>query len=77
VVHADLANPALQLEGVGAPDRRDALYRLSALDQTLPWPPGRVRLPGPDPDFAYRVTAQVPGDALAGGALRPGGAGRV
>ncbi len=65
VVHADLANPALQLEGVVAQDRSDALYRLSALDQTLDWPPGRVTLPGLDPAQTYRVTAQAPGDAAA------------
>ncbi len=65
VVHADLANPALHLEGVVATDKSDALYRLSALDQTLIWPPGRVTLPGLDPDRSYRVSAQAPGDAAA------------
>ena len=50
VVHADLANPALLLEGVVAPDQSDALYRLAAVDHTLTWPPGRVTLPGLDPD---------------------------
>lgn len=65
VVHADLGNPALQLDGVVAADKSDALYRLSALDHTLVWPPGRVTLPGLDPERTYRVTAQAPGDAAA------------
>jgi alpha-galactosidase len=65
VVHADLPNPALQLDGVVATDASDALYRLSALDHTLPWPPGRVPLPGLDPDRAYRVAVQPPGDGPA------------
>ncbi len=72
VVHADLANPALLLEGVVAQDRSDALYRLAALDHTLTWPPGRVTLPGLDPDRRYHVTAQPPGPVLGGGTWAPG-----
>ncbi|WP_324533579.1 alpha-galactosidase [Actinotalea sp.] len=71
VVHADLTNPALQLEGVVAPDGGEALYRLSALDLTLTWPAGRVTLPGLDPDRTYRVTAQAPGDEVAHGPWAP------
>ena len=63
VVRADLPHPALQLDGVVAADRLDALYRLSALDQTPASPPGRVQLPGLDPDTTYQVCAQPPGDA--------------
>jgi alpha-galactosidase len=62
VVHADLPNPALQLDGVVAADRTDALYRLSALEHTLTWPPGRVPLPGLDPERSYQISAQPPGD---------------
>ncbi|NLI19073.1 MAG: alpha-galactosidase [Actinomycetales bacterium] len=71
VVHADLGNPVLELEGVVAADRREALYRLSALDHTLTWPPGRVTLPGLDPDVVYHVTAQPPGDAVTRGPWAP------
>ncbi|MFZ1411194.1 MAG: alpha-galactosidase, partial [Micropruina sp.] len=63
VVHEDLSNPAILLEGVVAADRSDALYRLAAIDFTLTWPLGRVTLPGLDPDRTYLVTAQAPGDA--------------
>ena len=62
VVRADPTNPALSLDGVVAADRGDALYRLSALDHTVTWPAGRVKLPGLDPDVRYRVRAQAPGD---------------
>ena len=67
VVRADLPDPALQLDGVVAADRRDAFYRLSALDQSPTWPPGRVPLPGLDPDTTYQVCAQAPGDAAVVG----------
>jgi alpha-galactosidase len=70
VVHADLGNPALLLEGVVARDRTDALYRLAALEHTLTWPPGRIQLPGLDPDRTYRVSAQAPGDVPARGSSR-------
>jgi len=71
VVHADLGNPVLDLEGVVAADRREALFRLSALGHTLTWPPGRVTLPGLAPDVVYHVTAQAPGDAVAHGPWAP------
>ncbi|KQW47533.1 alpha-galactosidase [Nocardioides sp. Root1257] len=67
VVRADLANPALQLDGVVAEDRRDALFRLSALDHSATRPPGRVPLPGLDPDTTYTVRAQAPGDVAVNG----------
>jgi alpha-galactosidase len=63
VVHADLANPALLLDGVVAQDGSQALYKLVAVEHTLTWPPGRVTLPGLDPDRTYRVAALTPADA--------------
>jgi alpha-galactosidase len=74
VVHADLANPALLLDGVVARDGSRALYKLVSVDHTLTWPPGLVTLPGLDPDSDYRVAALTPANAeqvLAG----PEGAG--
>jgi alpha-galactosidase len=56
VVRADLVPDGLQLDGVVAPDGREALFRLSALDLTLGQPAGRVRFPGLAADTAYRVT---------------------
>jgi alpha-galactosidase len=63
VVHADLANSALLLDGVVAQDASQALYKLVAVDHTLIWPPGRVTLPGLDPDRTYRVAALTPSNA--------------
>lgn len=56
VVRADTVPDGLQLDGVVAPDGREALFRLSALDLTLGQPAGRVRFPGLAPEKAYRVT---------------------
>ena len=67
VVRADLLDPSLQLDGVVAPDRSDALFRLSALDHALTWPSGRVPLPGLDPGTTYAVCAQAPGDRWVNG----------
>jgi alpha-galactosidase len=71
VVNADVDIPGLELTGVVARDRGAALYRLSALEHALTSPPGRVPLPGLDPDRVYRVTAtatpNVPGPAAGSG----------
>ena len=69
VVNADLTNPALDLQGVVAQDGSQALYRLSALDHTLTWPPGRVALPGLDPARVYRVNTTMPGKRDGTGSL--------
>jgi len=72
VVNADLDLPGLQLAGVVARDRREALYRLSALEHAVTSPSGRVLLPGLDPEQVYLVTAtatpSVPVQGVAAGA---------
>ena len=55
VVHSDVTNPALQLDGVVDPAGGEALYKVSMLDHSLIWPPGRVTLPGLDADREYTV----------------------
>ena len=75
VVHADLTDPNMLLEGVVAPDGSDALYRLAVVDHVLTWPPERVTLPGLSPDRAYRVSAQAPGNAAVLGPFPPAWAG--
>ena len=60
VVHADITNPALQLDGVVAGDGSEALYKLSMLDLSLVWPPGRVTLPGLLPEVGYRLSLPAP-----------------
>lgn len=71
VVRADSTNPALSLDGVVAVDGGDALFRLSALEHTLTWPPGRVTLPGLMPDARYHVRLQPPGDGVGHAAWAP------
>jgi alpha-galactosidase len=63
VVHADLSDPALVLEGVVAQDGSDAVFRLAVVEHVLTWPIERVPLPGLDPDRRYRIAAVTPGDS--------------
>ena len=56
VVNADLVDPALDLQGVVAHDRGEAIYRLSALDHSLTAGTGLVTLPGLDPQRDYQVS---------------------
>ncbi len=62
VVRADLGEPALRVEGVVHPDRRRALYAVTAVDRPLTWPPGRVPLPGLEPEARYHVQPQAPSE---------------
>ncbi|MFC6083512.1 alpha-galactosidase [Sphaerisporangium aureirubrum] len=71
VVHADLADPALRLEGVVAGDRSEALYAFSVVERPSTWPPGRIRLPGLDDERVYTVRAVHPGAGPAAGAVPP------
>jgi len=56
VVRADHPNPAAYLHGVVAPDRAEALFAYVQLTASAFETPGLARLPGLDPDRAYRVT---------------------
>ncbi|GIF48238.1 alpha-galactosidase [Asanoa ferruginea] len=71
VVHADLPDPALRLEGVVASDRGEALYAFSVVERPATWPPGRIRLPGLDDERSYAVKAVHPGSAPAAGTVLP------
>ncbi|MEV4534257.1 alpha-galactosidase [Asanoa sp. NPDC049518] len=71
VVHADLPDAALRLEGVVAADRGEALYAFSVVERPSTWPPGRIRLPGLDDDRSYAVEAVYPGSAPAAGTVLP------
>jgi alpha-galactosidase len=56
VVRADHPNPAAYLHGVVAADRSEALFAYVQLTASVFETPGLARLPGLDPDRAYRVT---------------------
>jgi alpha-galactosidase len=71
VVHADLAEAALRLEGVVAVDRSEALFALSLVERPRTWPPGRISLPGLDDDRRYEVQAEFPGEPASAGVAQP------
>ncbi|MER6612137.1 alpha-galactosidase [Streptomyces xantholiticus] len=66
VVHADHPDPALWLHGVVAPDRSRAVYAVVQKATSVQSPPGRVRLPGLDPDAVYHLCPLRPGDRPEG-----------
>ena len=61
VVRADHPDPAVLVHGVVAADGSEALFAVVAVDRSLTWPPGAVRLPGLAPERVYRVTRVDPG----------------
>ncbi|RKN41766.1 alpha-galactosidase [Streptomyces hoynatensis] len=68
VVRGDHQDPALWVHGVVAQDRSRAVYALAQVATSVQSPPGRVALPGLDPEARYRVTPLPPGDRLRGAA---------
>ncbi len=59
---ADHPDPAIWVNGVVSTDRTEALYCIASVDRSVTWPPGRVRLPGLDPDLRYRLLPVPPAD---------------
>jgi alpha-galactosidase len=66
LVRSDHPDPALWVHGVVAADRTHAVYQVVAMASGVTAPPGRVRLPGLDPDRRYRVSRTSPGGHPAG-----------
>ena len=60
MVRADEPDPALRLHGVVAHDGSEALYALVSTATSFAEVPGRVCLPGLQPDRRYRVEAVYP-----------------
>jgi alpha-galactosidase len=54
-VDVDGTEPGIDLRGVVAPDGSSAVFTLTQTDTTAAYPPGRVRIPGLDPDRRYRL----------------------
>jgi alpha-galactosidase len=72
VVRADHPNPAAYLHGVVAADRAEALFAYVQLTASAYETPGQARLPGLDPDRAYRVAPlQVAGGPETKQAVAP------
>lgn len=62
VVVADHPDPAIWINGVVAADGSDAIYGIVTVDRSVTWPPGRIALPGLDPDRSYDVAPVHPAD---------------
>ncbi|WP_338418540.1 alpha-galactosidase [Microcella alkaliphila] len=54
-VHADYPDAAYWAHGVVAPDQGEALFSFVAMETMVATQPGRIRLPGLDPDSTYRI----------------------
>ncbi|MEP7764531.1 alpha-galactosidase [Sanguibacter sp. 25GB23B1] len=64
LVHADLAEPSLDVRGVVAQDRSHALFTLTQVTTSATYPAGRVTFPGLDPDRSYTVRLTGPSEDL-------------
>ncbi|MFD0782722.1 alpha-galactosidase [Micromonospora azadirachtae] len=62
VVRADHPDPALWLHGIVSDERDQALFAVVAMTTGTSTQPGRVRIPGLDPNLRYRVCPLAPGD---------------
>jgi alpha-galactosidase len=71
VVHADLSDDAVRLEGVVGRDRREALFAVSLTARPITSPIGRLALPGLADDVRYAVEAVFPDGDLPRGAQPP------
>lgn len=59
-VHADLADPSIDLRGVVAPNGSRALFALTQVTTSAFHPPAPVTLPGLDPARRYRIALALP-----------------
>ena len=55
VVHGDVPDPAVRLDGVVSADGSQALYRFTQLTSSANYPPQPLALPGLDPSADYRI----------------------
>ncbi|PPF21663.1 alpha-galactosidase [Rathayibacter sp. AY1A7] len=71
VVRADLADDAASLSGVVAADRSAALFTFAQLRTGETYPPGRITLPGLDPERTYSVALAPVTSPLGGPGQSP------
>ena len=70
-VHADVADPALDVRGVVAADGSRAVFALTQRTASTTYPSGRITLPGLLPDTLYRVRLSQPLDNHLGNGQSP------
>ncbi|CAN7146899.1 alpha-galactosidase [Microbacterium sp. LjRoot45] len=61
IVHHDGADGSVDVRGVVAPDSASAVFTIVQTATSAAYPPGRVRLPGLEPERRYRLTAHTTG----------------
>lgn len=66
MVRADVPDPSMMLHGTVAGDGSRALFALVAVATSYQEQPGRVAIPGLDPDTSYRVRVVYPGPDASG-----------
>ncbi|MGV0111263.1 alpha-galactosidase [Arthrobacter sp. CP30] len=71
VVHADLADPAMDLRGIVSADRRRALFGYSLTASSASYPPGALTFPGLAADAHYLVDLAVPEEGHPGNGQSP------
>lgn len=72
VVVGDHPDPAVWVQGVVSQDRLEAIFGVVSVDRSTTWPPGRVRLPGLEPERHYRLTPLPPADRYPEAVQLPG-----
>jgi alpha-galactosidase len=71
VVHADLADPAMDLRGTVAQDGSSALFGYTLTGSSASYPPGRIVFPGLDPEATYSISLAGPSKELPGNGQSP------
>ena len=71
LVHVDTADPGLDVRAVVAADRSQAFATVTQTQSLISSPTGRIRIPGLDPDRAYRVRVVTPGGIVQEPAQSP------
>ncbi len=60
VIVGDHPDPVIWINGVVADTGDRALFGITTLARSITWPPGRIRLPGLQPDLLYHVAPAGP-----------------
>lgn len=71
LVNVDTTDPGLDVRGVVSAERDHAFFTIAQTQTLIASPAGRVRLPGLDPDRAYRVRLVTPGGLVQEPAQSP------